>query len=311
MDFQDSHMVEVNRDFKKYYNNYELFIKVSDGSGYQLYKPKGISLESVRMKQKKHPEKLYITLQDKIKELSGYQKQYNNQLKKLLKKDLVKAKKVIERTMTAALQEPKNQILENVKETIDILVKEYLESPDVVKNLIEVSTKDYSTSTHSINVMLLCFGFACYNHFCISDIKMFGLMGLLHDVGKIYVDDEILNVKKELTSREKKLLWKHTEHGFRILKELNFDEKIILGALEHHERIDGSGYPDGKIGDEMAYESRALAIIDEFDMLTNWRPSKEKIKPIEALGIMMDDVEGTKFDRDCFKVFAHSIVGMQ
>ncbi len=311
MDFEDAHMVEVNRDLKRYYNNYELYMKKPEGPGYQLYKPKGVPLESIRMKQKKHPEKLYITLQDKVKELSTYQKQYNNQLKKLLKKDWVKAKKVLDRTMKVALEEPRNQMLNNVKETIDILVAEYLESPEIVKNLIEVSTKDYSTSTHSINVMLLCFGYGFYNHFNITDIKMFGLTGLLHDVGKIYVDDEILKGNRELTAREQKLLKRHTEHGFRILKELNFDEKVILGALEHHERIDGSGYPDGKTGDELILESKALAMIDEFDMLVNWNPAMETIKPIEALGFLMEDVEEMKYDKGVFKVFAQSIVGMQ
>ena len=307
----DDEMVEVSQALEKYYKNYTIYMRSPDGKGYFLYKQKGVPIEAVRIKEKRHPEKLYITLQDKVKEITSIQRKYNAQLKKEIKGDPAAAKAILWKTMEATLSEPRTQILHNIKETIDIVVGEYIETPAVVSNLIEVSAKDYSTAVHSVNVMLFCLGFGQYSRFTVEDIKLFGLMGLLHDVGKTKVPDEILKTNRDLTVREAKILRRHTEHGYRIIKECRFDLKVALSALEHHERMDGSGYPDGKKGDEFLLQSAMLGLIDTFEQKTSYRPDYKPLKPIEALASIMEEVGKGKFNREMFKTFARSIVGMQ
>ncbi len=307
----DDEMVEVTRSLEKYYKNYAIYMHSPSGKGFILYKPKGVPIEAVRIQEKRHPEKLYITLQDRIKEVAAFQRKYAIQLKKTIRNDPALAKTILQKTMDISLSEPRTQVLHNLRETIDIVVGEYLETPAVVSNLIDVSTKDYSTAVHSVNVMLLCLGFGHYSRFTVEEIKLFGLMGLLHDVGKVKVPDDILKASRDLTVRETKMFRRHTEHGYRILKECRFDMKVALSALEHHERMDGSGYPDGKTGNDLLPESAMLTIIDTFDQRTSYRPNHVSIKPIEALAAIMEEVVAGKFDREMFKIFAHSVVGMQ
>ncbi|MFZ5570851.1 MAG: HD-GYP domain-containing protein [Thermodesulfobacteriota bacterium] len=307
----DDEMVEVTRSLEKYYKNYAIYMRPSDGKGYILYKPKGVPIEAVRIKEKRHPQKLYISLEDKIKEVCSFQRKYSAQLKKNIREDPVAAKTILHKTMEVSLAEPRTPVLHNLKETIDIVVSEYLENPAVVGNLIAVSTKDYSTAVHSVNVMLLCLGFGHYSRFPLTELKQMGLAGLLHDVGKVNVPDDILKASRELTVRETKLLRQHAEHGYRTLKDCGFDGKVALSALEHHERADGSGYPDGKTRRDLLPESAALSIIDTFEHRTGYRPDHPPLKPIEALAGIMEEVVDGKFDRELFKTFAHSVVGMQ
>lgn len=307
----DDDMVEVTRSLGKYYKNYAIYMKSPSGKGYVLYKPKGVPIEAVRIKEKRHPKHLYISLQDKVREIASFQRKYNHELKKTIRDDPVRAKNLLQKTMDLSLSEPRTDVLRNMQETIDIIVKEYLETPTVVGNLLDVSAKDYSTSVHSINVMLFCLGFGYYNDYALEAISRIGLMGLMHDVGKIQVPEEILKADRELTVRETKLLNQHTEHGYRILTDCDFDPAIARVALEHHEQIDGTGHPEKKIGRDLLESSKIIAIIDKFEKLTCLRPGYTPLKPIEALAAIMEIVENGKMDRDMFKQFAHSVVGMQ
>jgi HD-GYP domain-containing protein (c-di-GMP phosphodiesterase class II) len=307
----DDEMVEVSRSIGKYYKNYDIYMKPPSGRGYILYKPKEVPIEAIRIKEKRHPKKLYITLQDKMKEIASFQRRYNNQLRKKIKSEPAEARRILNKAMAFSFSEPRTQILQNVRETIDIVVLEYLENPQVVNQLIEVSAKDYSVSAHCVNVMLYCLGYGHHCGFAIDEIKVFGLSGLLHDVGKVQVPDEILKASRALSVRETKILKRHTENGYSLLTACNFDPVVVTGALEHHERLDGSGYPDGKRGDEISPLSRALALIDRFENLTSRRPEKEGLKPIEALASIMEEVENGLYDKEIFKQIAHSVVGMQ
>ncbi len=306
----DDEMVEVTRSLEKYYKNYTIYMRSPDGKGYFLYKQKGVPIEAVRIKEKRHPDKLYITLQDKIKEVTAFQRKYNAQLRKEIKSNPAAAKEILWKTMELSLAEPRTQILQNIKETIDIVVAEYLETPAVAANLLEVSAKDYSAAIHSVNVMLFCLGLGQYSQFSAEDIKLLGLMGLLHDVGKIKVPDEILKADRDLTVRETKILRRHTEHGYRIIKDGQLDLRVALSALEHHERSDGSGYPDGKLGNEILPQSAMIGIIDAFEQKTSCRPGRTPLKPIEALTAIREEVGAGKFDPEIFKTFARSIVGL-
>lgn len=307
----DDEMVEVSRSLGKYYKNYDIYMKPPSGRGFVLYKPKGVPIEAIRIKEKRHPKNLYITLPDKMKEIASFQRRYNSELRKKIKNEPAEARRILNKAMELSFSEPRTQVLQNMRETIDIIVLEYLEDPAVVSRLIEVSTKDYSTSIHSVNVMLYCLGYGHFCKFSMEEIKVFGLAGLLHDVGKVEVPNEILKSSEELNVRETKILRRHVENGYRILSECEFDPVVLMGALEHHELIDGSGYPDEKKGDEISPLSRVLALINRFENLTGQSPGKESLKPIEALAFMMGEVESGKYDKEMFKQMAHSVVGMQ
>ena len=307
---RNSDMYEISDepDILNKYIDFDVYFK-SDGH-WGLYKKKGVAFDEGRVKFGRLPEQLFISLRDRVYLVRDQTKLLNEKLVKELKKDPVKARGRLNEVVAVMLAEPRSEILEDIKDTIGIVVDEYLNSPDVLKNLVKVSIKDYSTQLHLTNVMLFCLGYAHYSGFNEDDLKLFGLIGLLHDVGKVDVPDEILTAPRSLSDDEFEQIKRHTRRGWKMLKECDFNEAVPRSALEHHERLDGSGYPSGKEAKALNAYSRTLSIADVYEALTNWRPYKEPMLPLQALGIIKNEVEAEKLDSIIFKEFASSIVGL-
>ncbi|MCL4427461.1 MAG: HD-GYP domain-containing protein [Deltaproteobacteria bacterium] len=117
---------------------------------------------------------------------------------------------------------------------------------------------------------------------------------LLHDIGKLAVSDNILNKEGKLTSEEFDEIKKHPITGYDLLHSVF--EPIALIIRHHHEKIDGSGYPDGLKKDEISIEAKIVAVVDVYDALTNVRPYKKAFSKKEALKIIMDE-ECSHFDK--------------
>jgi response regulator RpfG family c-di-GMP phosphodiesterase len=142
---------------------------------------------------------------------------------------------------------PRSGSLEGFSDTVDVLVSDYSKESDVVRNLIDMSSTDYSTILQSINVMAFALGFATHMGYSRIQAKNLGLSALLHDVGKTKIDRQILTAPRKLSREEFDEMKSHTTKGYDILKECNFGQPdIALGALEHYEKLDGTGYPNGK-----------------------------------------------------------------
>ncbi len=123
-------------------------------------------------------------------------------------------------------------------------------------------------------------------------------LGLLHDIGKIIVSDEILEKPGRLTQKEYDEIKKHPATGYRMLTATNEFAKIADGVLSHHERWDGKGYPNGIRGDEIPIESRIIAIADAYDAMTSSRPyRKDGMSPEKARQELIN-YAGTQFDPD-------------
>lgn len=103
------------------------------------------------------------------------------------------------------------------------------------------------------------------------------LTGLLHDVGKIGVDDHVLKKKGPLTPDEYRQIQAHVEIGVTILKDLKKLNHILPGVRHHHESFDGKGYPDGLAGDKIPFEARILAVADAFDAMSSNRPYRSRL----------------------------------
>jgi putative two-component system response regulator len=120
-------------------------------------------------------------------------------------------------------------------------------------------------------------------------------MALLHDIGKIGIDDAILRKPSRLTDEEFEAIKKHTLKGSEILSEITEMPELCTGARWHHERYDGKGYPDGLKGDEIPIEARIICVADSYDAMTSDRSyrknlSQEKVRSEIAanIGIQFD-----------------------
>lgn len=157
---------------------------------------------------------------------------------------------------------------------------------DMVQNLRHY---DDSTYAHSMNVGLLCNVFADWLEFGEDEKKTLTVAGILHDIGKTRVPLEIIQKPARLSEEEYQIIKKHTEYGFAILTENKLDYHIRYTALQHHERMDGSGYPLGLAGDHIDEYARIVSIIDVYDAMTSPRVYRGPTCPFDVIQIFEEE----------------------
>ncbi len=263
----------------------------------------------MRIKRGLHPDKLFIKTTDKIRGIREVQKAFNLKLKEDIKTQKPEnVKKTIINLVEETFTEPRSGSLEGMATTVNILVSDFANESKIVKNLLLVSENDYTTVLHSVNVMALAIGYASHENYSLAEKRILGISALLHDVGKALIDPDILKTPKRLSDEEFKQMQKHTIIGHQILKNCRFaDPQIMNTALQHHEKKDGSGYPNGSIN--ISKMAQIVAIIDCYEALTNDdRPYRSASEPLKALTIIKDDVEAGKFNKKIFEKFAYSLL---
>jgi HD-GYP domain-containing protein (c-di-GMP phosphodiesterase class II) len=140
-----------------------------------------------------------------------------------------------------------------------------------------------------------------------KDLMALSLGALLHDIGNIRVSQEILQKPASLTRGEYDLVKQHCEYGFDMLKnEPGIPMTAALCALMHHERINGSGYPNGLKGSEIHPYARWIGLIDAYDAMTNPRPYRKALLPHEAMEILFANA-GTLFDLEKVELFRNKV----
>lgn len=130
--------------------------------------------------------------------------------------------------------------------------------------------------------------------------------GLLHDVGKIGIPEEILNKPGKLTDEEFAIIRKHPRMGYDILKPIASFEGVLSAVLHHHENIDGSGYPDGQTGDETPVAAKIIHVVDVFDALTSARSYRAAFSVEKACAILRSEA-GTKMDAQIVAAFCRAL----
>lgn len=144
---------------------------------------------------------------------------------------------------------------------------------------------DDVTYVHGLNVALLSnmIGKLVFPKISDEDLKVLTLAGLLHDIGKMMIPDNVLQKNGHLTISEFNLIKTHVLHGNAILKNLNLDPRIAEVAMRHHERCDGSGYPGGYTRGQMSPFSKIVAIADTYDAMTSDRVYRKAICPFDVI----------------------------
>ena len=125
---------------------------------------------------------------------------------------------------------------------------------------------------------------------------------LLHEIGKIGVPDHLLLKQQHLNDGERKEIQKHPILAASILKHIPSLSNLLPHIVHHHERFDGTGYPDGIRGEDISLESRILAIADSYDAMTSLRPYRPALKTQDAIAEIRQ-CAGTQFDPNLVKVF--------
>ena len=169
----------------------------------------------------------------------------------------------------------------------------------IMKMLFEKNNREM---LHSSRVSEICEKIAIEMNFDPGVVERIRITGMLHDIGKIGIDERILNKIVRLDELEWAEIKKHTGIGYRILNASNDFSVHAQDVLEHHERFDGSGYPDGLKGDEISIVARIIAIADTYDAITSDRPYRKAVSRQAAI-TEIQRCAGAQFDPEIVKVF--------
>lgn len=177
-----------------------------------------------------------------------------------------------------------------ISDVIDNLLEEILSRPDVLLSLNDLGTTDDSTLVHSVNTTVLSLLLAEQLGMSPFELKKLGEGTILHDIGKTVLKSTILYKPSSLDEEELEHVKLHTVYGYKILKKNPIMTELSrLIALQHHERLDGSGYPNGLVKEEIHLFSKIAAIADMYDALTAERCYRGSLTNYEAYQILMED----------------------
>lgn len=194
-----------------------------------------------------------------------------------------------------------------VMEMVEKLLDNILKSDFIIVNLSDIRSVDDYTYSHSVNVCILSLITGIAMGIKGESLRELGVGALLHDIGKIMIDDQILQKPTNLTINEFDEVKKHTVYGYEILKnssDVNSTAHII--ALSHHERKDGSGYPYNLKNNEIPVPARIVAIADVYDALTTNRIYRKKMLPHEVVDYMCS-LSNKHFDKTVLDAFISHI----
>jgi putative nucleotidyltransferase with HDIG domain len=163
---------------------------------------------------------------------------------------------------------------------------------EVVNHLLNlISRHDTGTARHSYNVAEIAVKFANTLNLPCEMVENIGTAALLHDIGKIKIPKDILNKPEKLTADEFEVIKKHSQYGFEILNNIGQLKDIAEAVYCHHEKYNGKGYPNGKVGQEIPFISQILSITDVYDALTSDRIYRKAMTPKEAFKVIHSEME--------------------
>ena len=172
-----------------------------------------------------------------------------------------------------------------------------------IKSLVRtLEARDAYTRGHSDRVAAIARIIAREVGYSNERAERLHLTGLLHDIGKIGVPDQVLNKPGRLDDDERDAIQQHPEIGYEILRSIPSLEDVLPGVLHHHECLDGTGYPHGLCGEEIPLDARILSVADAFDAMTSDRPYRSGMQVSRAVGILTEGA-GQQWDPEIVAVF--------
>jgi HD-GYP domain-containing protein (c-di-GMP phosphodiesterase class II) len=206
------------------------------------------------------------------------------------------------------LSEMRYEYLGGVKKTATGIVDALLNKKNLTINIQDIKKMEDYLYQHTVNVAVLSVLLGMDQGLAESDLENLAVGALFHDIGYNFISDDILNKTSELTEEERKEIETHAYLGYQHLKEdVDINSHIRMIVLQHHEWIDGSGYPHGLTGDNIHELSKIVSICDIYDALTSDRPYRAALPPSEALEFLLGHAN-RQLDESIVKAFIKLVI---
>lgn len=187
------------------------------------------------------------------------------------------------------------------------LMRAITDNDSIAVDVGALKVSDEYTFKHSVDVATMSMIIAKQYGLPEKEVYEIGIAGLLHDIGKTKIPNEVLNKAGKLTDEEFDLMKKHSLFGYSILKEKsNISPAILLGVLQHHEKMDGRGYPIGVQEDKLSEYARIISTADIYDALVTERPYKKAFSQRDALEMIMSMTD--ELDISVMRSFMESVI---
>lgn len=261
----------------------------------------GIIIEAKYIRRLKEMGVGYIYVEDDISE--------GIEVKEMIPEDVQnRAKQCVHRVMQLSDENNIDEEERNIKSVVGSILNMIMDTQDLTVNITDIRAADDYTFGHSVSVCTLSIVLGSILGLNDIELRDLGLGAILHDIGKTKVPLNILNKPGKLTPEENKIIKTHTTEGFEILRKCDvLNRNSVYVALGHHERFDGSGYPNGIKNDEINIFCRIVSVVDAFDAMCAdrvYRKGVEVGKVIRYLNLM----GGKLFDGDIVKKFTEKVI---
>ncbi len=235
----------------------------------------------------------FVYIKDESKDTIKLQKEKSVEIKPINREAMDKAyTKLIRiyKILYSKLGQNASINLEKLSKEVLPLIDEITNESNVLKNLRSFDSNEFYIYTHSVNVTVLVVAIAKWLHFDKQSIDELAMAAFLMNIGDVRLSDELLNKPEALTKEEMFEMMKHPIYSCDILENsTNVSPKIFKAIRYHHERLDGSGYPESIKGDDIPIYSKIIAVADVFDALVSDRPYRKKISQYQATKVLKEE----------------------
>lgn len=198
-------------------------------------------------------------------------------------------------------------VYQEIDDALEPLYEAILSDDHFTRKMWQIHAYDDYTFDHSVRVSMISGLLAKWCGLDHVKIKEAALAGLLHDIGKCNIPDQILNKPSSLTVEEFKVMKTHAILGYILIKDIpNISYDVLQGVMQHHERVDGSGYPNGLKGNEINYLAKIVAVADVYCAMTQDRVYKKAMHPFEAMSFILEKCHSS-LDFSMSKTFLSNI----
>jgi putative nucleotidyltransferase with HDIG domain len=289
---------------------FDLFVHI--GSKHIHYLRAGDKLDAYRLQnfEQKAPESFYVSANEFQIYKSFIHDQVHGDNLKPQEKALILRESSMALVEELFESEDIERALNESKGIIDNFIEFMGSDPSAMAHLVGLSSHDFYTYNHSLDVSIYCLGLAQAAGYSEVDLREIGVGGLFHDIGKRNVPLEIITKKGGLDDAEWALMQKHPQYGLIVLEEHGSSDAVKACCFEHHESFLGNGYPQALSGPEIHPMARVTAIADTYDALTTKRSYNVPMRPTDAVEMMKTKLSG-RYDPDLLKAMYEILFQMQ